>query len=99
VAELADAHGSGPCGSNIVEVRVLSTASSNRLMQLLLGSCISLFFISGESDGGPILTVTMLRSIIWRRYRTVLSACFSGVTDRIALIGLQLRIKGVHLGE
>lgn len=26
VAELADAHGSGPCGSNIVEVRVLSTA-------------------------------------------------------------------------
>jgi hypothetical protein len=35
---------------------------------LLLGSCISLFFISEESDGGPILTVAMLRSIIWRRY-------------------------------
>ena len=28
VAELVDAHGSGPCGSNPVEVRVLSSASS-----------------------------------------------------------------------
>src|SRR3954466_15249023 len=27
VAELVDAHGSGPCGSNPVEVRVLSSAS------------------------------------------------------------------------
>ena len=26
MAELADAHGSGPCGSNIVEVRILLSA-------------------------------------------------------------------------
>src|ERR1700727_2370241 len=30
VAELVDAHGSGPCGGNSVEVRVLSSASIAR---------------------------------------------------------------------
>src|SRR5206468_347492 len=30
VAELVDAHGSGPCGGNFVEVRVLSSASWKR---------------------------------------------------------------------
>jgi hypothetical protein len=29
VAELVDAHGSGPCGGNSVEVRVLSSASAH----------------------------------------------------------------------
>ncbi len=38
VAELADAHGSGPCGLTPVEVRVLSTASSYNIQvcELLL---------------------------------------------------------------
>lgn len=38
VAELADAHGSGPCGLTPVEVRLLSTASyltTNKLVNLL----------------------------------------------------------------
>ncbi len=41
VAELADAHGSGPCGSNTVRVQVSSSA--RRLKQL--DDCLSLFVI------------------------------------------------------
>ena len=43
VAELADAHGSGPCGLTPVEVRVLSTASISKTKKRLN-------FLCGSSD-------------------------------------------------
>jgi hypothetical protein len=50
VAELVDAHGSGPCGSNPVEVRVLSSASRRKPRS---GGAFSFWRRCDVNRGGP----------------------------------------------
>jgi hypothetical protein len=65
VAELVDAHGSGPCGGNSVEVRVLSSAFEYE------SPAMRGFLLSGGSSGpsGPQLGVGPKAYLVMRRPR------------------------------
>ena len=58
VAELVDAHGSGPCARKGVEVQVLSSALWDGSIVLILTAALAAVAISGDSLGGRSLGPT-----------------------------------------
>ena len=52
VAELADAHGSGPCDSNILRVRLPSTAQKREVKNLCIGLFLGGFVLEYEIEYG-----------------------------------------------
>ena len=47
MAELADAHGSGPCESNFMQVQLLSSAPKNPVIVMITGFCFVIVYPGG----------------------------------------------------
>src|SRR6185437_12242787 len=64
VAELVDAHGSGPCARKGVEVQVLSSALTTKLPLVLLAAAVAAVCLAGDglgarASGGPTAEVVV----------------------------------------